>query len=270
MHLDTDVCWCAVRDCGPAATLVARLYGPRASVRAPSPNDSLEGDEPRGYFVKGAWTFFVAPSEIFDPSKQFGGHEVLHLRHVARFSWASIEHYVHGVCDWSIYGAEDDDYVRVEGEPPPKVGRYLGAKTDLMTVAVKVGGALLGFRHDKQRRPEGLHVIELAPVRHLLVAGAASDDPTLDDVRAALRADQPVTLVVGEGEGAKTMLATFEGGQPRVEMHARFKMLAKKRRREGAESERTDLDRDDVLALFETFYPRAGHPFAYEWSVIKD
>jgi hypothetical protein len=70
--------------------LVSQLYGPRASVRAPSREDSLE--ETRGYFQKGPWTFFVAPSEIFDVEKHFPGHEAFYLRHAARFSWASIEH----------------------------------------------------------------------------------------------------------------------------------------------------------------------------------
>jgi hypothetical protein len=268
VSLDNDFYWCAVRDCEPPETLISRLYGPRASVRVPSGEDSLEDIESRAYFQKGSWTFFVAPSEIFDPERHFPVHEVLYLRHAAGFSWASIEHYTNGTCDWSIYGAEEDDHVRVDGEPPPKAKRYLAATSDLTSVAVKVGKALLGFRHDNDVRPDGFHVIDMAPVRRLVVAGVTTDDPTLDDVHAGLRARQPVTLVVGEGDRAKAMLATFEGGQPSVEMHARFKMLARKRGSEAAGG--ASIDHDDVRVLFETFYPRAGHPFAYEWSVIKD
>lgn len=265
MSLDNDLFWCAVRECSPPETLVSRLYGPRASVRVASREDSLDAPEARGYFQKGPWTFFVAPSEIFDPAKHFPHHDVFYLRHVASSSWASLEHSINGVHDWTIYGADDDEYVRVEGAPPPKAMRFVAATKDVSHVAVKVGKALLGFRHDQKPPPAGLHVIEMARVRKLVVDGVTSDDPSLEDVHAALRAGLPVTLVVGEGVGVKSMLATFDGGKPRVAMHARFKMLANRR---GAGS--GSIDHEDVRALFETFYPAAGHPFAYEWSIVAE
>lgn len=147
VDLDYDVVWCAVENMKPA-DLIARVF-PGATLRAAGPEETLE--HAVGCFTHGKWTFVAAPNDRFEVATLFPNRAVLKLHCDATNSWSILEQWKGGELTWSVYGAADDDYVRVEGDGLVGQDERLDATVECETVPLAIARNLTGY--DTSRRP---------------------------------------------------------------------------------------------------------------------
>ncbi|HEX5057780.1 MAG TPA: hypothetical protein VFV99_00410 [Kofleriaceae bacterium] len=277
MDLDLDMYWCAVKGAVSPVELVPRLYGPHATVRAPTADETVlgrtDGERKKrvaSWFTKGEWTFFLSPRDIFSVEKQLPECEVLTLHCDARNEWTSIAHWVNGVSDWSAYGSDEDEWVRVEGELPASVAKY-GSMTepDRVSVPIKIGAELTGFRHDKHARPRGFQIVDIQPPRTLIqVDGTSVTNPTLSQVEAAvetyLTAAAPLVLTVGDGEAAATLTTRRVDEKVHSIEHQQRSHRSVARVSWG----KRPIDALDVRRCFRTFYDEGETSDHCSWSPV--
>lgn len=278
MDLEVDMYWCAIRGAVAPAELVTRLYGPHASLRPPAPGETVlgrkEGDRKKrvaSWFTKGEWTFFLSPRDIFSVEKHLPDREVLTLHCDAHNQWTSIAHWLNGVSDWSAYGSDEDEWVRVEGELPAPVATYASAtQPDRVSVPIKIGAELTGFRHDKNARPRGFQIIDIQPPRTLVqVDGTSVTNPTVGQVEAAVEtylttAVAPLVLTVGDGEAAATLTARRVDDKVHHLEHQRRSYRTVARPPWG----KRPIDALDVRRCFRTFYDEGEASDHCSWSPV--
>lgn len=274
--MELDIYWCAVKGAVTPADLVPALYGPHASIRPPTADETIlgrtEGDRKKrvaSSFTKGEWTFFLSPRDIFSVEKQLADREVLTLHCDATNQWTSIAHWLSGVSDWSVYGSDEDEYVRVEGELPAPAAKYALAQSDLATVPIKIGAELTGFRHDKHARPRGFQIIDIQPPRTLTHVDGVVANPTLNQVEAAVEkyltaTAAPLALTVGEGATLATLTATRVDAKVHDIEHAQGSWRRVARVSWG----KRPIDALDVRRCFRTFFDEGELSDHCSWSSV--
>lgn len=263
--MSDDLSWCAVKG-APVSELLTRVHGPNAILRAPTPEETILGkgtyERAPTCFTKGEWTFFVAALKAFDVAAMLSGYEVLCFNYNGTFSWASVEHWVNGAIDWSVYGSVEDDFVRDEGDVPPEAAPFCDASEDCETVPAKVAEAITGFRHDMHTRPKGFKVVEFQLPRELERPGEPPlKNPSIDVIRAAVEQylatpGSALRLTVDETGTQRTLHARWDGATIIVEFEGRHAMR---------KSPIAALEPSDVMPCFSEFIADGKPPKSLLW-----
>ncbi len=222
VDLDYDVVWCAAENM-KSADLLARVFPLGATLREPESEETIE--HVAGCFTHGKWTFVAAPDDRFDVATAFPDRTVLKLHCDATNSWSTLEQWKGGELTWSVYGAADDDYVRVEGDGLVGQDELLDATVECETVPLAIARNLTGY--DTSRRPKGLQIVVTTLPRELrLPGGKVTSQPAWEELREALAnvlatESAWLTLVVGEGGAARRMTVRHGFGELTVDIDNR-------------------------------------------------
>jgi hypothetical protein len=267
VELDGNVYWYAVRGV-TIADAIASVFGPHAQPRTPERSETLrkggKGKPVYACFTKGDWTFFVAPRDTLRADPGWG--EAFKLVWDATNGWSAIEHVVNGAIDWSVYGSQEDDHVRVEGDLPVVAAAFAQATEACELAPLQIGHALTGFRHDQHARPRGFQIIDVQPPRELILPdGQSILQPSVaqleDGITALLAANgSSLLLVVDVGDAAKRMFAERVDGAIRIET------LGPSGNRTPLPSSRRPLDALDVKRCFGDFFDEGELSDRYIWA----
>lgn len=143
--------WWAVRD-QPVDELIAAVLTPEGLVRDPRFYDdtSLDEDVVLCLVLRSGWTVVVVPEgddNELAPILQVRGRDVVHAYRDDDNQWSTLNGYRDGVECWTVYGAAEDDYMRIGGTGPlpPALDDLSDATDSCDEVVLDMSRALLGF-----------------------------------------------------------------------------------------------------------------------------